>query len=116
MKKQLPKLKKSLKSFILEEDAKIINKSVTKIALMVTAFTILGGCDDDHKHHGNYYAHPQNEGGILSDSGGKIIDPELSNEGDEGYNKVYVKEGKTVTLEVPAKGGVVAHANHYNKS
>ncbi len=48
VKKSLPKVKKSLKSFILEEDAKVIDKSMVKIAV-VTSFAgimIIDSIDD----------------------------------------------------------------------
>ncbi len=63
MNKKLPRIKKSLKSFILEEDAKVINKSSIKVALVTSFFAIhfLSNIDDvsakghhNHNDHNNY--------------------------------------------------------------
>lgn len=58
MKKELPKIKKSLKSFIIEEDAKVMDKTATKVALAVTfaSLTFLDSVDDvNAKGHSNHY-------------------------------------------------------------
>ena len=60
MKKELPKVKKSLKSFIVEEDAKVIDKTATKIAIMSTFTSIgfLANVDDvNAKGHGSHTNH-----------------------------------------------------------
>lgn len=40
MKKKLPQIKKDIKSFILNEDAKVINKAMTKITISTLAIGI----------------------------------------------------------------------------
>jgi hypothetical protein len=60
MKKQLPQVKKSLKSFIVEEDAKVIDKTATKIAIMSSFASIgfLANVDDvNAKGHGSHTNH-----------------------------------------------------------
>ena len=60
MKKELPKIKKSLKSFIVEEDAKVIDKTATKIAIMSSFASVgfLANVDDvNAKGHGSHTNH-----------------------------------------------------------
>ena len=60
MKKELPKIKKSLKSFIIEEDAKVIDKTATKIAIMASfaSVSFLANVDDvNAKGHGSHTNH-----------------------------------------------------------
>ena len=87
MKKELPKIKKSLKTFIMEDDAKVIDKTATKIAIM-SSFTSLGflaNVDDvNAKGHGSHTNHKNELNSI-----------DFKDEGD-----VEVSEA--------------SHANHYN--
>jgi len=63
--KKLPKAQKNMKNFILGEDAKIIDKTITKIAL-TTSFMAIGltnnildvnaGGHSNHSNHSNYVA------------------------------------------------------------
>ncbi|NQZ85693.1 MAG: hypothetical protein HRU03_08295 [Nanoarchaeales archaeon] len=91
MKKELPKIKKSLKSFIIEEDAKVIDKTATKIALSISlSLVFLDSIDDvNAKGHGSHLNH-QN---IL----------------DSGDFK-QVRSGEE-TIEVTE----VTHSNHYTR-
>jgi len=60
MKKQLPQIKKSLKSFIIGEDAKVIDKTTTKIALLVTfsSLSFMSNISDvNAKGHGSHARH-----------------------------------------------------------
>lgn len=67
MSKKLPKPKKSLKSFISEEDAKIVDKTSAKISIIASflSFNFLAGVDEtnafghgSHDNHVNNIAHP----------------------------------------------------------
>lgn len=65
MKKALPKIKKSLKSFILNEDAKVIDKTFVKVALTASFITTMAisqideanaeGHSDSLSHNNNLY-------------------------------------------------------------
>lgn len=60
MRKELPKIKKSLKSFIIEEDAKVIDKTATKIAITISFASVgfLANVDDiNAKGHGSHTNH-----------------------------------------------------------
>lgn len=90
MKKELPKVKKSLKSFIIEEDAKVIDKTATKIAIMASFASVgfLANVDDvNAKGHGSHTNH-KNE-----------------------LNSVDFKD----TLD-DIEVSEASHANHYNHS
>lgn len=76
MKKELPKIKKSLKTFILEEDAKVIDKTASKIAIFTTFLSInfLTSVDDvNAKGHGSHANHANalmsSEGYLESEDG-----------------------------------------------
>jgi hypothetical protein len=57
MKRKLPSIKKSLIDFVTKEDAKVMDKAFTKIALIGTAISF-GALDEvhaaDHYNHGNH--------------------------------------------------------------
>ena len=102
-KKSLPKVKKSLKSFILEEDAKVMDKSMIKIAVVASfAGTMMlgfSGCGDDgnsshwnHENQLNVQKNNPSEGDIHHG-----INPT-----DNSYQNL-VKKSVTTT-----------HANHFN--
>ena len=117
--KKLPKPKKNLKNFILGEDAKIIDKTVTKVALTITlgAFTI-SGVYAGGGGGVNYYTHSNHlvmEDGIVP-SGQTTIhpDPNLGNDSDSDYQTVIDAGGKTLNVDVPAKTVQTIHGNHYN--
>jgi len=112
MKKTLPKIKKSLKSFILEEDAKVIDKTTTKIALTASflAISTILNSDDanakghhNHSDHTNVIAHEDNGAG-----------ENLGNDLDETKITTITAADKTVNIEVPPKQVTSAHGNHYN--
>jgi len=113
MKKELPKPKKTLKTFILEEDAKIIKKSVTKIALMITSFAIISGCSK-HTNHANYSILPTDDFSEYSEIGVVTKDPELTNENIDNEIMTYSKSGRTIQVEIAGKGVGAVHANHFN--
>lgn len=102
MVKKLPQVKKGLKEFILDEDAKVIDKTATKISIMATflAINFLGNTDDanakghsNHSNHQNILNAPENAGtGIHG-----------------GTNPVEVGVN-----QIPAKSVETMHANHYN--
>lgn len=110
MSKKLPSPKKSLKSFILEEDAKLIDKTATKIAL-TTSFLSLNfmfAIDDanakghkDHANHSNFVEH------VGSDS-------DMMNTGNSSKTKTFTQEDFSASVDIPAKSVASAHANHYN--
>lgn len=110
MSDKLPSFKKSLKSFILEEDAKLIDKTSSKVALTAAflslnfVFTI----DDanakghkDHANHSNFIEHAGSDQGLI-------------NTGDDSVSKTYTHDQFSAQVEIPAKSVASAHANHYN--
>lgn len=117
---KLPKPKKSLKSFILEEDAKVIDKAMTKITLTTSfiAMSMAFNSDDvnakghhNHSNHKNYIFH---EGDYQQTSGSVIHDDNFGNDGSEPYSRTFSDSGTTVNIEVNPKEVVSTHANHYN--
>lgn len=61
MKKDLPKIKRGLKEFILDEDAKVIDKTASKIAITISfmAINFIANSHDanakNHKNHANHH-------------------------------------------------------------
>ena len=110
MKKPLPKIKKSLKSFILDEDAKVIDKTATKIAISASflAFSALINSDDanalfgSHKNHSNHSNHL------------KDIEDDLLNEFDTNQTRTFSAKGHAFDVEMTNKSVSAAHGNHYN--
>lgn len=102
MKKELPKAKKSLKTFILDEDAKIIDKTATKIAITASfmAISMMANAQDanakghsNHSNHQNMLNAPNNYGtGIHG-----------------GNNPLDVE-----TNQITEKNVETYHNNHYN--
>lgn len=130
MKKSLPKLKKSLKSFILEEDAKVIDKSLIKITITaVSTVAILSACGSEHCDHANhtnaiFHDSETNSGGNVQGSG-VVQNTRFGNDESEVYSKTYeVKsnevcgkvEKQNVKMEVDPKSVKSTHANHYNRT
>ncbi len=139
MGKKLPTIRKSLKSFILEEDAKVIDKTATKVAIAASfmAFNFAANLDDanakghcNHTNHSNHIFHEEGEvsaelgsydlGGCPSDGSSNVvhIDPGFNNPTNESASTRAISlDGKfnTGSEELPAKSFTAAHANHHNK-
>lgn len=130
MKKRLPEIKKKISEFILEEDAKIVDKTASKIALTSSFFAIsaLTQVNDanaqghgNHTNHANNIAHASDHKGtydLPSDRTENIAvkDDDLSNEGSEVYETSISTADRTVDIEVESKSLKTVHGNHYNHS
>ena len=125
MNKKLPNPKKTLKSFILDEDAKVINKTTSKIALSISflAFNFLTNIDNAHAqghsdsntHNNHIFKEGLNNG--TSKSGSTTIHErvELLNKLKDGQNtNLQVKGYGPSSQNIPAKSITAAHGNHYN--
>ncbi|MFW6285863.1 MAG: hypothetical protein ACOC16_01695 [Nanoarchaeota archaeon] len=102
LKDNLPKPKKNLKSFILEEDAKVMDKAATKIAITASflAISALANTQDANaKGHGNHTNHQNDVNAPLH--GGTGI--------HAGTNPT-----DNITHKVESKSIETWHANHYN--
>lgn len=123
MKKELPKIKKSLKSFILEEDAKIIDKSGSKIA--IAAAMIASGAlsvqDANAGWFSKHYNHTNHANHVLD----HVSNPELLNTGNVTKTETIslsikcggeggADKAQSTTIDVPPKSVSSAHANHKN--
>lgn len=103
-KKQLPKIKKSLKTFILEEDAKVIDKSAIKVATFVT---FLGLNFASHLEEAN--------AGLFSKHTDHNDHANMLNTDSSGlHNGINPNEENIQDLE--KKAITTAHGNHYNHS
>jgi len=139
---KLPQLKKSLKSFILEEDAKIIDKNATKIAITTSflALNLMGNIDDvsawGHSSHNNHNNHLFQPSDLNSDdnivegdkhdlrvferedlnnlNSSSDIDNDIDFVGEKKWGNN--QDSKASDFKTPAKSVSVAHANHYNSS
>ncbi len=119
MNPELPKPKKTLKSFILEEDAKIIDKTAISIAagLTLVAFGLSeiddanagGGSKPSHNNHTNHANDTYHEGDYTQNAGGATQDEQLGNDGDEVVTKSYAGG-----MEINPKEVASSHSNHYN--
>jgi hypothetical protein len=118
MKPQLPKPKKNLKSFILEEDAKLIDKTAIRIASTLTLLAIgitqiddanAGGSKPSHNNHTNHGNDIYHEGDYTQAKAGATQDEELGNDGNEIVEKTYAGG-----MEVNPKEVASSHSNHYN--
>lgn len=110
MKKKLPQTKKTLKSFILEEDAKIIDKTATKVALtasFLAASFALSAEDVNAKGHANYTEHNN----FVYHEGN---DPALGNDLSEEVSRSYSNKGFGTTVKVEGKEVASVHGNHFN--
>jgi hypothetical protein len=113
MKKALPKISKSLKSFILDEDAKVIDKTATKIAISASFLalsTILNSDDANAKGHSNHSDHSN----YLKNS--KLTDDGLVNYFDADNTKSFNDRGFAYEFEMTGKSVNALHGNHYNHS
>jgi hypothetical protein len=99
-----------LKSFILDEEAQIMDKTATKVALTASFFAASFAFnieDANAKGHANYTTHSNNffhEG----------RDAKLGNNQNESITRTYSMEGRTLKVEVDGKQVATAHGNHYN--
>lgn len=104
MNKQLPLPKKSLKSFILENDAKITDKTAAKITI-TTAFLAINiaaaSQDANAKGHSNHNSHANNLN--------------VDNDYGTGYH-VGNNPTEVNVNSIQDKSVLSAHGNHYNHS
>lgn len=101
MKHKLPQSKKSLKSFILDDDANVIDKAATKIALTSSfmALTIIANSNDAHAGHKDHDDHNNN-----------LNAPENFGTGYHGGNNPL----DAVVNGIQPKGVDTLHSNHFN--
>ena len=100
--KELPQPKKNLKSFILEEDAKVMDKTATKVAITASflAINALANTEDanakGHKNHSNHNnnVNAPNNAGTGIHAGTNPTEVEVNN--------------------IPKKSVETWHGNHYN--
>ena len=104
---KLPQLKKSLKSFILDEDAKVIDKSVVKIALTTSfiAINLLTNMEDGNAGWGDKHANHSNHGNAINA-------PYNYETGLHGGNNPE----EVINNDIEAKSIETVHNNHYNHS
>ncbi len=129
--KKLPKPEKNLKSFILGEDAKIIDKTVVKVALTASliAFAFVdsfqdvnaGGGHSNHDNHTNHLAiDEKNNSNFLSgvkEQGATVHkNPNFGNDNTTNYKTELNVEGKTLKIDVDPKTVQTNHGNHFNHS
>lgn len=132
MKKPLPKIKKTVKSFILEEDAKLMDKSASKIALSaaflssMTLFNVEVGnaglfSHSDHSDHSNALTTPTPYSPfkelihLESEDSDQTIEYRT---GDMTFtmNSGMDPETETKNIILPAKSVTAIHSNHYDHS
>lgn len=110
MENPLPKPKRNLKTFILEEDAKVIDKTLSKVAISASFLALSFALNvhdanakghKDHANHSNFVYHEGN-------------DPQLGNDGNTTVQRTYSSQGQSVSVEVPPKNVASVHANHFN--
>lgn len=104
MNKSLPQPKKSLKSFILEDDAKITDKTAAKITI-TTAFLAINIAAASHdanaKGHSNHNSHANNLN--------------VANDYGTGYH-IGNNPTEANVNSIEDKSVLTAHGNHYNHS
>ena len=109
MVKKLPKFKKSLKSFILDEDAKVIDKTAVKIAITVSFLGVhfLTNIEDANagSSHANYNEHNNHL---------KTVEDGLNNPTDNEVVNQFNIKGYTLKADITGKSAGSVHGNHYN--
>lgn len=111
MKKKLPQIRKDLKNFILDEDAKVINKSATKIAITVTAFALSFSIGLKNVMAGGHTDHINK---VLTSEDGLINFGENEIKRDINVYKYNGERTFNDAATIPPKSAKVVHANHYN--
>lgn len=122
MKKKLPQVKKKFISFIKEEDAKVIDQTASKIAIIgsISALNFLINAEEvNAKGHCNH----SNHANLVKTH---TDDPRLLNtdENDLSFQLINVETGiqvcgrrptfSTQTITMPGKSVGAVHANHFN--
>ena len=121
VKAELPKIKKNIKSFILEEDGKVIDKSAAKVAIsvsLISAGVIIhtedvnaqGSSHTDEMQHRNHLFEP---GEYNFDNGGRHGSEKLLNLNEEEDDVTLSGSGVSENVILPAKSFTSAHGNHY---
>jgi len=111
MKKRLPQIKKNIKAFILEEDAKVIDKTAIKITLALTfaAFNFVIHAEDANAK--GHYNHSNHNNHVFD----KTSDPLIQNNNEvDTTTRTYSIDKESIQIEVPPKSISAAHGNHYN--
>jgi hypothetical protein len=112
-KKELPKVRKSFKSFLKEEDAKLIDKSMSKVALTLTFASIsaLFTLSDVHAK-GASHTNSTSHGNALSSLG---TESDMVNNAENVTTKTLPSAtGGTFSEDLPSKSVTSVHSNHYN--
>ena len=119
MDENLPKPKKSLKSFILDEDAKVMNKTTTKIAL-ITSFLAINFLLSTHNvnAHGHHHDHNEHNNNIYkAGTTGTKSGSANVHESSDLLNKLNVSEPMKIKHSpLPPKSISSVHGNHFNHS
>ena len=111
----------------MDEDAKVINKTTSKIALTTSflAFNLLTNIDDvsakghhNHSDHNNHVFKEGINGNTYNDQGGTTVHEKSALLNLDGEDKQVIDSivGYPVNIESPAKSISSAHGNHYNHS
>ena len=129
MKKKLPSLKKSLKSFILEEDAKIIDKAVIKTSVVISfaslsSLVILSSDVEAFWKRHNNHLHTNNviQGFVLDALNKRVVGSDVHlredflNLNSTENNPSLVASGQSINLDIPSKSVAAMHGNHFNHS
>ena len=103
-KSQLPQIKKSLKTFILEEDAKIIDKSAVKVT-MIMAFMAANIAYNMHSGNAFFSKHEDHADHQNNLNTANPLGTNLH----RGTNPTYADVNS-----IPEKSVLTAHGNHYN--
>ena len=103
-KSQLPQIKKSLKTFILEEDAKIIDKSAVKVT-MIMAFMAANIAYNMHSGNAFFSKHEDHADHQNNLNTANPLGTNLH----RGTNPTYAEVNS-----IPEKSVLTAHGNHYN--
>lgn len=119
MKKKLPQIKKDFMSFLSEEDAKVIDKAASKIAIVgsIAALNFLINVDEvnakghkNHSNHTNSVLHKDNEPRLLNlEEEAKKETLSIQSERQCGATKTFSE-----TITIPPKSTASVHGNHYN--
>ena len=117
MNKALPKPKKTLKTFILENDAKIVDKTSAKIVITTSFITInmiANSSDANAQGHKNSTTHGNNLNTIHDFGETQYhVGNNFHELGDTDVTDNDGSEINTIT-EIPPKTLQTVHANHYN--
>jgi len=118
MEKELPKVKKSLKSFILNEDAKVIDKTTIKIALVASviafhSFDQIEIVNAGMRHSNSILTPSEVDERISCGKRCNIYNiKDLNNQKSDSIDVLNPTNNKM--MELQGKSVASSHANHYN--